>query len=66
MQGRLVRIHFTGGWRATSAAGSLHGKIGMCLGRAPVFPELNYWAILVGSSIHHLLEEDFEVLDEEG
>jgi hypothetical protein len=66
MQGRLVRIHFAGGWRDASGAGSLHGKIGMCLGRAPVFPELNYWAILVESSIHHLLEEDLEVVDENG
>ena len=47
------------------AAVSLHGKIGMCLGRAPVFPELNYWAVLVGSSIHHLLEENFEVINED-
>ena len=64
MQGRLVRIHFAGG--TGGAAVSLHGKIGMCLGRAPVFPELNYWAVLVGSSIHHLLEENFEVINEAG
>jgi hypothetical protein len=66
VQGCLVRIRFTRGWRESSNAGSLQGKIGMCLGRAPVFPELNYWAVLVGTSIHHLLEENFEVINEAG
>jgi hypothetical protein len=65
MQGRLVRIRFTRGQFMGTGAGSLHGKIGVCLGRAPVFPELNYWAVLVGSSIHHLLEESFELINEE-
>jgi len=66
MQGCLIRIRFTRGWQQSSNASSLQGKIGMCLGRVPVFPELNYWAILVGTSIHHLLEENFEVINEAG
>jgi hypothetical protein len=65
MKGSLVKLRFTGGWITSSTAGTLHGKMGMCLGRSPLFPELNYWSVLVGFTVHHLLEENFEIIDDE-